>query len=111
MKMIIAMVHPTKLDAIREALERIEVTRFTVANALGYVDIPDESGDGLQRRLAQRIELTIVVNDDFLERTLNIIKQVGRTRLGGHEGDGKILVLPALETIAIAEDKRGPSAV
>ena len=36
MKMIFAVIQPTKLDAVHQALERLDVTRMTVCDAQGY---------------------------------------------------------------------------
>ena len=36
MKLIIAVIQPTKLNAVRDALNKIEVTRMTVCDAQGY---------------------------------------------------------------------------
>ena len=36
MKMIFAVIQPTKLDAVQQALERMDVTRMTVCDAMGY---------------------------------------------------------------------------
>jgi nitrogen regulatory protein PII len=124
-KMIITMVHPTKLDPIHEALESIEVARMTVADASGYDDDEDElllgpfvdtiappphTEGGTKKHLARKIEIRVVVNDDFLERTLQVIEKVGKTGRGS-EGDGKILVIPVLEAIRTDDCKRGPGAV
>src|SRR5262245_51107255 len=36
MKMILAVIQPTKLDPVQQALARLDVTRMTVADAMGY---------------------------------------------------------------------------
>ena len=36
MKLLIAIIKPQKLNAVREALERIDVTRFSVCDSFGY---------------------------------------------------------------------------
>jgi nitrogen regulatory protein PII len=57
------------------------------------------------------VALEIIVNDDFLERTVNTIIHVARTGPEGTIGDGKIFVLPAEQAILIADGSRGPGAV
>jgi nitrogen regulatory protein P-II 1 len=110
-KTILAVIRPQKLNAVRESLQQVEVTRMTVADALGYADVPKPGEEHLQWNLAQRVVVTIVVNDDFLERTLSMVTQAARTGTHGEPGDGKILVLPHLETIQIDSGARGPGAV
>jgi nitrogen regulatory protein P-II 1 len=61
--------------------------------------------------MLRKIEIEIVVNDDFLDRTIEAIMSVARTGPEGIIGDGKIFVLPVDETIRISQTVRGPEAV
>jgi nitrogen regulatory protein P-II 1 len=61
--------------------------------------------------LLRKIELEIVVNDDFLDRTIDTIAAVARTGPEGEIGDGKIFVLPVVEAIQIAGPITGKEAV
>lgn len=125
MKLIIAIIQPTKFSAVREALEKIEVQRMTVCDGQGFG--PERkrtqpllpcaelggghfsSGTGFS--IVREIVLEIVVNDDFLERTIETIASVGRTGPDGAIGDGKIIVLPADDMVMINDASRGPGAV
>ena len=125
MKLIIAVIQPTKLSAVREALEKIEVQRMTVCDGQGFGPqdkrcVPLQpgarlgggsfsSGEGFS--VIRDVVLEIVVNDDFLERTIETIANVGRTGPDGTLGDGKIMVLPADDTVLIDDGSRGPGAV
>ncbi len=115
MKLVIAIIQPTKLDAVREALNRIEVTRMTVCNAQGYGRQRGQPelyrGEEYRTALLQKVVLEIVVNDDFLERTVETIVQAARTGPRGNLGDGKIFVVPAEQAIQISDGFRGPGAV
>ena len=115
MKLIIAVIQPPKLSAVREALAKIEVLRMTVADAQGF---------GRQRGrtemyrdseyttlLLRKVVLEIVVNDDFFDRTIDTLVHTARTGPEGTIGDGKIFVLPADEAIQIDDSQRGPGAV
>ncbi len=68
-------------------------------------------GNEYTTTLLRKIALEIVVNDDFLERTLETVTQAARTGPEGTIGDGKIFVLPALEAIQINDGSRGKGAV
>ena len=46
MKMLIAIIQPTKLKAVQEALRRIGVSRLTVSDAMGFAR---QRGDVLHR--------------------------------------------------------------
>lgn len=115
MKLIIAVIQPTKLEAVRQALNKIDVTRMTVCDAQGYARQRGRTemyrGHEYKTHLLRKIALEILVNDDFLDRTVETITHVARTGVEGEIGDGKIFVLPAEEAISIAGPLRGPEAV
>lgn len=115
MKLIIAIIQPTKLGAVQEALHKIEVTRMTVCDAQGYARQRGQTelyrGHEYKTQLLRKIALEIMVNDDFLDRTIDAIMSVARTGHEGQIGDGKIFVLPALDAIRIPDDVTGPEAV
>lgn len=115
MRMVIAVIQPTKLSAVREALVKIGVTRMSVCDALGYGRQRGRTelyrGNEYKTNLLRKIALEIVVNEDFLERTVETISNVARTGTEGNIGDGKIFVLPVQETIEITPSVRGPEAV
>jgi nitrogen regulatory protein PII len=115
MKFIIAIIQPTKLNAVREALNNIAVTRMTVCDAQGYARQRGQTemyrGHEYKTQLLRKIALEIMVNDDFLERTINTLIETARTSPEGNIGDGKIFVLPADETIQLFGEVTGPEAV
>jgi nitrogen regulatory protein PII len=114
-KLILAIIQPTKLDAARDALVKIGVERMTVCDAQGYGRQRGQSAmyRGLEYKtnLLRKIALEIVVNDDFLERTLDALVKIARTGAHGEIGDGKIFILPVDRTIRIGETTEGPGAV
>src|SRR5205085_10341951 len=99
MRMILAIIQPTKLSAVREALAKVGVTRMTVCDAQGYARQRGRTemyrGHEYKTNLLRKVELEILVNDDFVDRTLETIQAVARTGHEGAIGDGKILVTPA----------------
>ncbi|MCG8448681.1 MAG: P-II family nitrogen regulator [Pirellulales bacterium] len=115
MKLILAVIQPTKLDAVQQALKRMGVTRFSVTDAMGFArqrgQIETYRGSEYQTNLLRKIELEIAVNDDFVERTIECISQAARTNSDGSIGDGKIMVLPMEEAVQISDAGRGPSAI
>jgi nitrogen regulatory protein P-II 1 len=115
MRMVVAIIQPTKLNAVREALVNIGVTRMSVCDAQGYARQRGQReifrGSEYKTDLLRKIALEIVVNEDFLERTLETLTAVARTSPEGTIGDGKIFVLPALEAVDLASGGRGPGAV
>ena len=115
MKLVIAIIQPTKLKAVREALAKVGVDRMTVCDALGFGQQRGRTemyrGVEYETRLLRKISLEILVNDDFVDRTLETIENVARTGPEGNIGDGKIFVLPAVEVRQIGGTTSGPEAV
>ncbi len=115
MKLIIAVIQPAKLDAVKEALAQEEVFRLTVVDVQGFGRQKGHTeiyrGFELTTNLLRKVEIQIAVNDDFVERTVNAIIKAGRTGERGKVGDGKIFVLPIEECIRIRTGERGPEAI
>jgi nitrogen regulatory protein P-II 2 len=114
-KMLMAVIQPTKLDALRDALIKIGVTRMTVCDAQGYGRQRGRTemyrGNEYKTNLLRKVELEILVNDDFVDRTLDAIQSVARTGPEGNIGDGKIFVVPADRVIRLSDQVQGPEAV
>ena len=111
MKLIIAIIQPTKLEAVKEALSQVEVFRLTVTDVQGfgrqkgYTEV--YRGHEITVNLLRKIELQIAVNEDFVEPTVNAIIQAGRSGPDGKIGDGKIFILPMDDCIRIRTGERG----
>jgi nitrogen regulatory protein PII len=114
-KTLIAIIQPTKLNAVREALEKIEVTRLTVCDGQSFVRREGQlelfGGRQSATVLLRKVVLEIVVNDDFLDRTVETIVHAARTGPTGVPGDGNVFVLPAEQAIQVDDAARGPGAV
>jgi len=115
MKLVLAIIQPTKLDAVREALAKIGVGRMSVCDAQGYARQLGRTalyrGHEYKAALLRKVALEIAVNEDFLERTVDTITEVARTGPEGNIGDGKIFILPMEDAIQIGGVVRGPEAV
>ena len=110
MKLIIAIIQPTKLEAVKEALSKVEVFRLTVMDVQGfgrqkgYTEV--YRGHEVTVNLLRKIELQIAVNEDFVEPTVNAILEAGRSGPDGKIGDGKIFILPLDDCIRIRTGER-----
>jgi len=115
MKLIMAVIQPTKLQAVREALAKIEVERMTVLDAQGYARQRGQQayyrGSEYKTNLLRKIVVEIAVNDDFLEKTIDALTHIARTGTEGSIGDGKIFVLPLDDCWQIGGTERGKSAI
>lgn len=112
MKLIIAYIQPEKLNDVKRALQREQVAKMSVANALGcgHQLGYNESYRGVKSEvnLLKKVRIEIAVNDDYLERTLKTVIEAART---GHIGDGKIFVIELLDCIRIRTGERGSDAI
>ena len=70
-----------------------------------------KTGTPPQPKLLRKVALEIACNEDFLERTVETIRQVARTGSAGAIGDGKIFVLPMEECVRLSDVVRGPEAI
>ncbi|MGI9430050.1 MAG: P-II family nitrogen regulator [Bythopirellula sp.] len=115
MKLILAVIQPTKLHAVQQALTRMGVTRMSVSDAMGFARQRGQTesyrGSEYKTNLLRKVQLEIAVNDDFLDRTIECLLQTARTSTEGTIGDGKILVVPMDEAVQINDAQRGPSAL
>ena len=115
MKLIIAVIQPAKLEAVKAALSEVEVFRLTVMDVQGfgrqkgYTEV--YRGQEFAVNLLRKVELQIAVNEDFVERTIDAIIRAGRSGERGQIGDGKIFVLPMDDCIRIRTGERGQEAI
>ena len=115
MKLIIAVIQPTKLEAVKEALSQVEVHRLTVAEVQGFGRQKGQTemyrGQTFTVNLLRKVELQIAVNEDFVEPTVRAIVEAARAGPEGKIGDGKIFILPLEDCIRIRTGERGPEAI
>lgn len=115
MKLIIAIIQPSKLEAVKEALNEVEVVRLTVMDCQGFGRQKGHAevyrGREVAVNLLRKVQLQIAVNEAFVEPTINAIIRGGRTGEKGEVGDGKIFVLPLEDCIRIRTGERGPEAI
>ena len=115
MKLIIAIIQPSRLEAVKAALTEVEVFRLTVMDVQGFGRQKGHTevyrGHEIAVNLLRKVELQIAVNDNFVEPTVNAIIKGGRTGSAGEIGDGKIFVLPLDDCIRIRTGERGGEAI
>lgn len=115
MKFIIAIIQPARLEAVKEALSKVEVVRLTVMDVQGFGRQRGHAevyrGQEISVNLLRKVQLQIAVNEEFVEPTIQAILEGGRTGERGAIGDGKIFVLPLDECVRIRTGERGPEAI
>jgi len=115
MKLIIAIIQPARLEAVKAALTDVEVFRLTVMDVQGFGRQKGHTevyrGHEFTVNLLRKVQLQIAVNDDFVEPTVDAIIKGGRSGEKGEIGDGKIFVLPLDDCIRIRTGERGKEAI
>jgi nitrogen regulatory protein P-II 1 len=115
MKLIIAIIQPNRIEAVKEALTEVEVFRLTVMDVQGFGRQKGHTevyrGHEISINLVRKVQLQIAVNDEFVEPTIDAILKGGRTGDAGQIGDGKIFVLPMDDCIRIRTGERGVEAI
>ncbi len=115
MKLIIAIIQPSRLEAVKAALTEVEVFRLTVMDCQGFGRQKGQTelyrGHEFAVNLVRKVQLQIAVNDEFVQPTVDAIIKGGRSGERGEIGDGKIFILPMDDCIRIRTGERGPEAI
>ena len=112
MKMVIAVVRPEAVEDVKQALFDAEVCKMTVSHVkgcgqqMGYTE--SYRGTIVNVNLLNKVRFEIVVNDDFVQPTIEAIMKAART---SRIGDGKIFVLPVEQVYRIRTGEEGNGAV
>jgi nitrogen regulatory protein P-II 2 len=112
MKLVIAIIQPHRLEAVKKELYKAQVNLLTVNEVLGHGRQKGitEVYRGVKEtgNLLKKVRLEIAVNDNFVEPTIAAIVKGART---GETGDGKIFVLPLERCVRIRTGEEGKEAI
>ncbi len=112
MQKIEAILQPSKLDAVKDALLEAGIEGMTILEARGHGRQKGHTefyrGREYTVDLLPKVKIEIVVPDDLKEKTVQAIIGAART---GKIGDGKIFVTRIDEAIRIRNDEHGESAL
>lgn len=112
MQKIEAVIQPSRLDAVKDALVEAGISGITIFEARGHGRQKGHTefyrGREYSVDLLPKIKLELVVTDDMVERAVHAITTSART---GRIGDGKIFISRIDEAIRIRNDERGDIAL
>ncbi|QEF98050.1 Nitrogen regulatory protein P-II [Stieleria maiorica] len=110
MRVVVAIIQPTKLSTVRDALRELQVDDITICDAMGYGRQHGQSalfrGNEYKVDLLRKVVVEVLVHEDELQPVIDCICRHALTGSAGQIGDGKIFVLPVADVIDIADPRR-----
>ena len=112
MKKVDAIIRPSMLEKVKEALELIGIHGMTVSQVVGCGTQQGHTavyrGQEYTVNLLEKVKIEIVTEDKFVEQIINRISMVAKT---GAIGDGKIFVYPVEKAVRIRTGESGEDAI
>jgi nitrogen regulatory protein PII len=112
MKLIMAIVKPFALDAVRIALSEIGVEGMTVSEVRGYGRQKGHTeiyrGAEYQVYFLPKVKIEVVVEDDRAE---SVAAAVCKAANNGQIGAGKLFVLEVLDAVRVRTGEHGRAAI
>jgi nitrogen regulatory protein PII len=107
-----AVLQPSKLDAVKDALLEAGIEGMTILEARGHGRQKGHTefyrGREYTVDLLPKVKIEVVITDDRKESAIQAIISAART---GRIGDGKIFISHIEDAIRIRNDERGESAL
>ncbi len=95
MKLIMAIVRPSKVEEIKDALTRLNISGMTVSEVRGHGRQKGHTaiyrGKEYNVSLLPKMKVEVVLPDDMVDDAIKTIIETTRT---GEIGDGRVFVLP-----------------
>ena len=112
MKLIIAVIKPSRLDVVLDAVTEAGASGLTVTEVRGYGRQKGKTevyrGAEYEVKLLPKVKLEIAVSDDILDR---VVEALARSANTGKSGDGKVFVLDLEQALRIRTGELGAGAV
>ena len=107
MKLVMAIVRPSKVEEIKDALAKMHITGMTVAEVRGHGRQKGHTaiyrGKEYSVSLLPKIMVELVLPDDLVDDVISTIMHTCRT---GEIGDGRVFVLPVEQGYNIRTGER-----
>lgn len=102
MKLIKSIVRPNKVDDVKDALAKLNISGMTVTEVRGHGKQKGHTaiyrGKEYSVSLLPKMEVEVVVPDSMADDAIKAIVEAART---GEIGDGRVFVFPVLESYRI----------
>lgn len=112
MKLITAIIQPTMVNKVKEALQQKNISRMTLVEVEGFGEQKGQTelfrGQEYEVNFLPKVKITIVCKDSDKESVVQTILDNAKT---GKIGDGKVWVSPIEEMYRIRTGESGDAAV
>ena len=112
MKIITAIIKPSRLDAVLEAVTEAGASGITVTEVRGYGRQKGKTevyrGAEYEIKLLPKVKLEIAISTDMVEA---VVEAIARTANTGKIGDGKVFVTDLEQALRIRTGERGALAI
>jgi nitrogen regulatory protein P-II 2 len=112
MKMIVAVIKPSRLDAVLDAVTEAGASGLTVTEVRGYGRQRGKTevyrGAEYEVKLLPKVKLEIAVPDDICDAVVAAVAAMANT---GKIGDGKVFVLDLEQAMRIRTGDRDAAAI
>lgn len=112
MKKVEAIIRPSKLEEIKEALGKFNVKGLTITQVMGCGQQKGKTeiyrGSVVELKLLQKLKIEIVTTDENVENVIEVICSAAKT---GEIGDGKIFVYDIENVYRIRTGESGDDAI
>ena len=112
MKMIVAVIKPSRLDAVLEAVTEAGASGLTVTEVRGYGRQKGKTevyrGAEYEVKLLPKVKLEIAVPTDVLEPVIEALQRTANT---GKIGDGKVFVMDLESALRIRTGETDAQAI
>ena len=112
MKLITAIIKPSRLDAVLEAVTEAGASGLTVTEVRGYGRQKGKTevyrGAEYEVKLLPKVKLEIAVANDVVEPVVEALQRTANT---GKIGDGKVFVMDLEQALRIRTGERDAAAI
>lgn len=112
MNMIVAIIRPSKLDEVKEALTAVGINGMTVTEVKGFGRTGGKTevyrGSAYVVDFMPKVRIEVVVSAEVVRDVVDAVMQSART---GKIGDGKLFVLPVEDVLRIRTGESGAAAI
>lgn len=107
MKLIMAIVRPSKVEEIKDALSRLHISGMTITEVRGHGRQKGHTaiyrGKEYSVSLLPKMKVEIVLPDDLVDEAIQTLIETART---GEIGDGRVFVMPVEQGYNIRTGER-----